>query len=195
MKNFFNNIRSDRNKIPVWKFILFCVVFLVLGAAVGAVSKIADVYWEILSDVTSGICFWIFICVVICAFSKNPFRAAAYVFLFCAAMVAVYYPTADIMRSMGIVSYAVRYGKSYVRDWSIVAAVSPICAFFTWYAFGKGAFSWMIRIGIIVVMAAGMFLLPGLMLFDVLFILGTIIGYDHRDQEKRREKRQCRLTV
>lgn len=174
MKKFFDKIRSDRTQIPVWKFILFCVAFLISGAAAGVVSKIADVYWELASDITSGICFWIFLCVVICAFSKNPFRAAAYVFLFCAAMVAAYYPTADIMRRMGIVSYAVRYGESYVRYWSVVAALSPICAFFAWHAFGRGAFSWIIRIGIILAMAAGMFLFSGLIFFDVLFILGTL---------------------
>lgn len=167
MKEFFDNIRGDREKITVWKFILFCVAFLLLGAGAGSLSKFADVSSEILGNFTSGMCVWIFLGTLICAFSKSPFRAAAYVFLFCAGMIAAYYLTAEIGK--------LYYSMSFVKGWSVFTLLTPIFALFAWYARGKGAAAWILRIGIVVVMAASFFLFPGNVLLDALSIAAAFV--------------------
>ncbi len=166
MSKFLNNVRDDRVKIPTWKFVLFCAVFLMIGAGAGIVSKLADVYTEIIGTFTSGMCLWIFLGTVISVFSKNPFRAAAYVFLFCAGMIAAYYVTAEVG--------GLYYSMSFVKGWSAFTAFTPVFAYFAWYARGRGAFSWFLRIGIYVVTAASVFLLSGNTVLDVLAAAATV---------------------
>lgn len=153
-------------KIPVGKFILFCVVFLVIGAGAGVFSKLADVYSEILGNFTSGMCLWIFLGTLISAFSKSPFRAGAYVFLFCVGMIAAYYVTAEVG--------GLYYSMSFVKGWCVFTAFTPVFAFFAWYARGRGVFSWIIRIGIYVVMAASLVLLSAKTVLDVLAVAATV---------------------
>ncbi len=162
MSKFLNNVRDDRVKIPTWKFVLFCAVFLMIGAGAGIVSKLADVYTEIIGTFTSGMCLWIFLGTVISVFSKNPFRAAAYVFLFCAGMIAAYYVTAEVG--------GLYYSMSFVKGWCVFTAFTPVFAYFAWYARGRGAFSWVLRIGIYVVTAASVFLLSGNTVLDALAV-------------------------
>ncbi len=149
-------------KIPVWKFILFCAVFFVIGAGAGVVSKFADVYSEVLGNFTSGMCLWIFLGTLVSAFSKSPFRAAAYVFLFCVGMIAAYYVTAEVG--------GLYYSMSFVKGWCVFTAFTPVFAFLAWYARGRGAFSWILRIGMIVVMAASLFFLSGNTVLDALAV-------------------------
>lgn len=162
MMNFLYNIRGDHEKISIPKFLLFCAAFVLLGTASGVVSKLADVHSEIIGNFTSGMCCWILIGTVICAFSKSLFRSAVYVFLFCAGMVAAYYLTAEIGD--------LYYSRSYVKGWSLFALFTPVFALFAWYARGKGKAAWVLRIGIAVVMAASVFLFPGGIFLDVLSI-------------------------
>lgn len=162
MSNFLSNIRNDRKKITVPKFLLFCAAFIILGAASGVVSKLADVHSEILGNFTSGMCCWILIGTAICAFSKSPVRAAVYVFLFCAGMIAAYYLTAEIGD--------LYYSKRFVKGWSIFTLFTPVFALPAWYTSGKGKTAWTLRIGIAVVMAACLFLFPGGIFLDILSI-------------------------
>lgn len=162
MKKFFDNIRSDRKQIPVWKFILFCVVFPVLGAVSGVISKLADVYSETIGNYTSGMCCWILIGTVVCAFTKSPSRSAVYVLLFCVGMIAAYYLTAEIGD--------LYYSESFVKGWSVFTCFTPVFAPFAWYAGGKGSAAWVLRIGIAVVMAACLLLFPGGIVLDVISI-------------------------
>lgn len=175
-------IRSGA-KSPFWKTVLFCVMFLLLGAAAGIGSKLADVHSEILGNITSAMGVWVFICVTICAFSKSPFRAAAYVFLFCAAMIAGYYLTAE----MG----ELYYSRSFVKGWSVFTLFTPIFALVTWFARGKGAFPWFLRIGIAVVTVCGMFAFHGYVVIEVLFAVGAV----KVTLVKEKEKSNCRTIV
>lgn len=152
-------------KIPVWKFILFCVVFPAIGAGAGVFSKLADVYSELLGNFTSGMCLWILIGTLISAFSKSPLRAAAYVFLFCVGMIAAYYITAEVGE--------LYYSMSFVKGWCVFTAFTPVFAFFAWYARGRGAFSWILRIGLIVVTASSLVLLSAKTVLDVLAVAAT----------------------
>lgn len=157
--SFLEKVRKPEG-LPIWKTALFCVMFVILGAAAGAFSKLADVYSEILGNFTSGMCIWIFLGTLICARTKSPFRAAAYVLLFCAGMIAAYYLTAELGE--------LYYSRSYVRGWSVFTLFTPIFAVVAWYAKGSGALSWVIRLGIIAVMLCSVFLCSGHIVLDPL---------------------------
>ncbi len=169
-------------KIPAGQFVLFCAVFLITGAGAGVVSKLADAHSEIIGTFTSGMCLWIFLGTVISVFSKSPLRAAAYVFLFCAGMIAAYYVTAEVG--------GLYYSMSFVKGWSVFTAFTPVFAFFAWYARGRGAFSWVLRIGIYVVTAASVFLLPGNTVLDVPAAAATVIVTIIKIKEKDNGKNQ-----
>lgn len=141
---------------------MFCAAFVLLGAASGVISKLADVHSEMIGNFTSGMCCWILIGTVICAFTKSPFRSAAYVLLFCAGMIAAYYLTAEIGDMY--------YSKRFVKGWSVFTLFTPVFALFAWYARGKGAAAWVLRTGIAVVMAASVFLFPGGIFLDAVSI-------------------------
>lgn len=179
MKSFWNSVRSPE-KSPLGKTAVFCAVFLSTGAAAGVVSKLSDLYVPVLADVTSQMSVWIFIGVLICAFTKSPARAAAYVFLFCAGMVAAYYVTAELCFQAGLSVFTGAL-KAYFIGWGIVAGMTPVLAYAAWYAAGSGAFSWLIRIGAAVVtLLCAAFLFGGVRIADVIFTAGifavTIIG-------------------
>lgn len=169
-------IRS-RSKSPFWKTALFCVMFLIIGAAAGIISKLADVYSEIFGNITSAMGIWIFICVTICAFSKSPFRAAAYVFFFCAAMIAGYYLTAELGE--------LYYSRSYVKGWSVFTLLTPIFALVTWFARGNGKLPWVLRVGIAAVTVCGMFVFPGYVVIEVLFAAGAFTVTLVKEKDKR----------
>ncbi len=158
----------EKVQSPFWKTALFCVMFVILGAAAGVISKLSDVRSEILSNVTSGMCVWIFIGVIICVFTKSPVRAATYVFLFCAAMIAAYYLTA--------VYGDLYYSRSFVKGWSIFTLFTPIFALIEWHVCGKGKLPWVLRIGTVVVMLLCTFVVfYGNLFFDLLFTAGVFV--------------------
>ncbi len=175
LKRFLHGIRSDNEKIPVWKFLLCCAGFLALGAALGVFSKYVDAAdfrgWgipglpgsvktfldETLSVITSGITFWIFLGVVICRLTKNPFRAAAYVLLMCAGMIPAYYLFAELA--------GLYYSKAYIRYWSVFAAFTPIMSVLAWYACGRGKAAWVLRIGLLIISVLG-----------GIFVLGSFVN-------------------
>ncbi len=158
----------EKVKSPFWKTALLCLMFVILGVAAGAVSKLSDAHWDILSDITSGMCVWIFIGVTICVFTKSPVRAAAYVFLFCAAMIAAYYLTA--------VYGDLYYSRSFVKGWSIFTLFTPIFAVIEWRVCGKGKLPWVLRAGTVVVMLFCTFAaFYGNPFFDLLFTVGAFV--------------------
>ena len=154
-----------KSKSPFWITMLFCVMFLIIGAAAGIISKLSDSASEIIGNITSAMGIWIFICVTICSFTKSPLRAAAYVFSFCAAMIAGYYLTAELGD--------LYYSSSYVKGWSVFTLLTPIFAFAAWFARGKGKLPWVLRIGIVFVTVCAVFVFPGYIIIEVLFAVGA----------------------
>lgn len=196
LKRFLHNIRSDSRKTPVWKFLLCCVGFLALGAALGVFSKYVDAAnfrgWgmlglpgfvktfltEMLSMITSGITFWIFLGVVICRLTKNPFRAAAYVLLLCAGMIPAYYLFAEIA--------GLYYSRAYIRYWSVFAAFTPIMSVLSWYACGRGKTAWVLRIGLLVISVLGGIFVSGSFVnifIGIAAFFMTFIGRKGKDDE------------
>lgn len=157
--NFFAKVRKIEN-ISARKTAMFCVIFTVLGLASGGFAKLADVYSEVLGNFTSGMCLWIFLGTLICAFTKHPLRAAAYVFLFCAGMVTAYYLAAEIGD--------LYYSRQFVSGWSLFTLFTPIFALGAWLARGKGWKAWIVRIGVVIVMICSLFLIPGNLFLDAM---------------------------
>ena len=160
IRRFLNGVRPGRKVIPTRKFILFCFLFLFFGASMGALSKLGDVYLFRIGEVTSRMGIWIMLGVIICAFTKHPIRAAAYEFLFCAGMIAAYYSTAAIG--------GFYYSKPYITYWSVFSLFTPLFSFFAWYARGRGAFAWFLRIGILLAMLGFAFIF-GAGISDIVF--------------------------
>lgn len=196
LKRFLRGIRGDIRKIPAWKFLLCCAGFLGLGAALGVLSKYVDAaffrgWWmlglphsvkahlsETLSMITSGITFWIFLGVVICRLTKNPFRAAAYVLLLCAGMIPAYYLFAELA--------GLYYSKAYIRYWSVFAAFTPIMSLLTWYACGRGKAAWALRIGLLIVSVLGGMVVSGSViniLIGIAAFFMTFTGRKGKDNE------------
>lgn len=115
--------------------------------------KLMDIYTAHLGNIFSQMSVWIFTCSVLAVYSSTPRRAAVNVFLFCAGMLLTYYLTAEGMHSP--------YSMTFVYGWSVFSLFSPVLAFFTWYAKGKGAVSRLLTAGIVVVL-----LVLAVLLFD-----------------------------
>lgn len=123
------------------------------GLIFGVAAKLFDLYTPTLGDIFSQMSVWIFLGTVITVFSSTPWRAGANVFFFCVAMLFAYYLTAELMSSA--------YSMTLVCGWTVFAFFSPVLAFCTWYAKGKGILSKVIGVGIIFVM-----LIAAVVLFD-----------------------------
>lgn len=142
--NMLNRIRSPGGKLPRSKALLYSVSVTAFGFLIGTAAKLFDIYTTNLGNIFSQMSVWIFICVLIAVFSNSPLRAAINVLLFCVGMLASYYITAELLSSF--------YSMRFVFGWSLVALISPILGFCTWYAKGKGAISKIIASAVIVVM-------------------------------------------
>ncbi len=153
MMELLNNIRIPIKKNSFFKdFILSCL-FLLGGLIAGVISKYLDIYTSNLGNIFSQMSVWIFICTMISIYSNTAKRAAINVFLFCIGMLLAYYITAEITNSI--------YSEVFAFGWLAFGLFSPIFGFFTWYAKGKGIFSQVLSIGIILVM-----LIIAIVLFD-----------------------------
>ena len=118
----------------------FILLFLVLGALLGAGSKFLDTQavndlpqlFQTL-DVTNFLgrsAVWITLAVFIACLSGSPFRAAWYVFAFFLGMVGAYY----LYSRFG----AGFFPRSYAMVWFGLTLASPFLALLCWYAKGEG---------------------------------------------------------
>ena len=116
------------------------VLFLALGGLAGIGSKFLDTQafntlpqlMQILdfSNFLGRPAVWLFVALLIAAFSGSPFRAAWYVFAFFVGMVGCYY-----LYSYYIAGF---YPQDYARIWYALTALSPALAFLCWFARGDG---------------------------------------------------------
>ena len=139
----FNNTREVQNKISVSRKIFEITVSLILGICLGVFSKYLDyrqaelpyILAKIndifdLSNFFGGFAPWILAAVCISVYSSSPYMSAVKVFLFFLGMVGSYYLYCNFVAGF--------FPKSYAMIWFVFTAVSPILAFFCWYAKGFG---------------------------------------------------------
>lgn len=140
MSGFLNSIRCVDRKISVNRQAAATVGIMLLGIALGTVSKHLDCTAsnslpDILAylDVTNFLgrfAIWILIAVCISVYSVSPVRAGINVFVFFAGMVASYY-----LYSKFIAGF---FPAGYAMIWVVFTIISPVLAFICWYAKGKG---------------------------------------------------------
>lgn len=156
-------IRRPQKRIPLNRAVIYSMGIMACGLITGVGVKLMDIYTAHLGNIFSQMSVWIFLCSVLAVYSSTPRRAAVNVFLFCAGMLLTYYLTAEGMHSP--------YSMTFVYGWSVFSLFSPVLAFFTWYAKGKGAVSRLLTAGIVVVL-----LVMAVLLFDKIRISDLVFA-------------------
>lgn len=121
--------------------ILNPINIFIIGAILGVLSKLFDIYTEILGNIFSEFAIWILLGTLISIYSETKKKAMINVFLFCIGMLFTHYLTAHITNSV--------YGWTFIKGWTIFAFVSPAFAYFTWMTKEKGFLPTIIKLGII----------------------------------------------
>lgn len=155
-------IRRPQKRIPLNRAVIYSMGIMACGLITGVGVKLMDIYTVHLGNIFSQMSVWIFLCSVLAVYSSTPRRAAVNVFLFCAGMLLTYYLTAEGMHSP--------YSMTFVYGWSVFSLFSPLLAFFTWYAKGKGTVSRLLTAGIVVVL-----LVMAVLLFDRIRISDLVL--------------------
>ena len=147
--------------------ILNPIIIFMVGLILGIVSKLFDIYTEILGNIFSEFAVWILFGTLISIYSDNKKKAMINIFLFCIGMLITYYLTAHITNSI--------YGWAFIKGWTMFACTSPIFADLTWMTKEKGVLPLIIRIGIIGVSVFSSLFLFTFDVFDL--IINLILIY------------------
>lgn len=161
--------RAVRTSAPVkpGQVLLYAAVFLALGLLLGIAAKWLDLYGGFLGTLFSRIMIWFLLCVGIAGYSKTPLTASCNVFLFCLGMLCTYYLSA--------IWWEVVWSRTFVYGWLVFSLGSPVFAFFTWYAKGRGWFALLLKAGILAVSLAAETLLFGFRFYNV--VLAALIAF------------------
>ena len=133
--------------------VIHSLLILLLGLALGAASKYADLHSVILGDLTSGIALWIFLAAAVALYSRTPERAGLHAILLLGGMVAAYYAAAELLGGS--------LPKNYLIGWGAAALLSPIPGWMVWYAGGEDRLAWLLSIGTVAVQIGATVLLFG----------------------------------
>lgn len=151
---YLNRVRKPETQPSLQSRLLMIAGALLLGACLGTFSKYLDYRQTALSGILQLLdevldlhnflgmfAPWIVIAVFLSIKSPNPFQASANVFAFFAGMVASYYLYSNYVAGF--------FPKSYAMIWMGFTLLSPILAFFCWYAKGTGWLAIVISAGIL----------------------------------------------
>lgn len=122
------------------KYILNPINMFLIGGILGLISKLFDIYTEILGNIFSEFAIWILLGVLISVYSDSKTKAMINIFPFCIGMLLAYYIMAEVTDTV--------YGWLFIKGWSVFACFSPLLAYFTWMAKEQGIFPIIIRLGI-----------------------------------------------
>lgn len=138
----------------------------VVGALLGVLAKLFDIYTEILGNIFSEFAIWILLGALISIYSDTKKKAMQNIFLFSIGMLITYYLTAHLTNSV--------YGWAFIKGWTIFAFISPIFAYFAWISKEEGLFPIIIRLGILGVSIFCSLFLFSVNIFDLIINLGLI---------------------
>ena len=139
-----------------------------IGLILGVVSRLFDIYTQNLGNIFSQMAIWILFGVLISIYSSSKARAMLNILPFCIGMLITYYFVAFITKGI--------YSSAFIIGWTVFALLSPIMAYFTWYAKEKGVFPIIVRIGIIAVsFLSSIVLFDGLRVYD--FVINAVLFY------------------
>lgn len=142
--NFLDKIRIPQKANSIKRQVISTIDILAFGICMGLFSKFLDYRQAelpaLLQTIDNALDFhnflggfapWIVIAVCISVYSHTPIRAAINVFSFFTGFVASYYIYCNFVAGF--------FPKSYALIWIVFTIISPILAFFSWYAKGKGS--------------------------------------------------------
>lgn len=151
---YLNRVRKPETQSSLQSKLLMVAGALLLGVCLGTFSKYLDYrqatlpgILQLLDEVLDLHNFlgmfapWIVIAAFLSIKSPSPFQASGNVFAFFTGMVASYYLYSNYVAGF--------FPKSYAMIWVGFTLLSPILAFFCWYAKGTGWFSIVISAGIL----------------------------------------------
>lgn len=151
---YLNRVRKPETHSTLQSKLLMIAGALLLGACLGTFSKYLDYRQAALPGFLQQIdasldlhnflgtfAPWIVIAVFLSIKSPSPFQACANVFAFFVGMVASYYLYSNYVAGF--------FPKSYAMIWVGFTLLSPILAFFCWYAKGTGWLAIVISAGIL----------------------------------------------
>ena len=136
-------VRTVDSEISVKKEMLYSFLMVIFGVVLGVISKALDetavnelpelFQYLDLTNFLGRFSIWIFIAFCISAYSNSAKRAALNVFLFFVGMVSSYYIYSALIAGF--------FPKTYALIWICITILSPLPAFFCWYAKGNGWFA------------------------------------------------------
>lgn len=164
MENKLKNIENKNYNNSLKKNMVISFTLFLLGAILGIVSKILDIYTTNVGNIFSELSIWILFGVIISVYSKKSSQASCSVFSFCIGMLITYYATAELTNSV--------YSMNFIYGWVIFSLCSPLFAYITWYSKKKNILSLIISIGIILVtILSSIIIFDGLRIYDYIIIL------------------------
>ena len=137
---------------------------LVIGILLGIMSRLFDMYTNVLCDVFSEFAIWVLFGTLISIYSKSRVDAMKNILPFCIGMLISYYTVAVITHGV--------YNTSFIIGWTIFALVSPLFAYLTYMTKENNKFSKII--GILIVLFS---ILSSIILFDKLRFYDYIIDF------------------
>ena len=139
-KKFLQRVRQPAGTVSIRRELLICAVVVLLGFALGVFQKWLDgsafnelpmIFQRL--DITNffgRFAIWILLAAILSVYAATPFRASLHTFLFFLSMVSGYYFYCSAVLGF--------FPRSYAMVWVVLSFVSPIPAYFCWYAKGNG---------------------------------------------------------
>lgn len=103
--------------------ILNLLSMFVIGILFGIISRLFDMYTNVLCDVFSEFAIWVLFGTFISIYSKSRVDAMKNILPFCIEMLISYYNVAVITHGV--------YNTSFIIGWTIFALFSPLFAYLT----------------------------------------------------------------
>ena len=142
---------------------------LVIGILLGIMSRLFDMYTNVLCDVFSEFAIWVLFGTLISIYSKSRVDAMKNILPFCIGMLISYYVTAELTNAV--------YSWNFIKGWTIFSCLSPLFAYFTWKTKEEGLFAKFISIGLILVTIIGNYILVRTFTIPDLIIIPIIVYF------------------
>ncbi|MCR5418841.1 MAG: DUF6518 family protein [Lachnospiraceae bacterium] len=156
-----SDIRKPEEELSMGSKILISVICAIAGIALGVMQKWLDsgavnempyIFQRLdIGNYFGRFAIWILLGTILSVYASTPVRAAINSFVFFLSMVAGYYLYSNFV--LGFLP------RTYMMIWIAVAFVSPLPAFFCWYAKGKGIMAILISACILGVLFSQAFLI------------------------------------
>lgn len=145
------------------------LLMLLAGVALGALSRLLDVYTQNLGNMFSQLAIWILIGTLISLYSKTPRRAAVHVLSLCLGMLIAYYTAAALMRGV--------YSRMFIIGWTIFALCTPPLAMLAWRAGRRDKLGRLLAVGIVLCsVLSSVVIFDGFRIYDVV-IDGALVYF------------------